>query len=625
MLSHGLSLANIHLLMPNRVLVRFTVKSLVTWTKSAIISGLLSVTASNALADDPFRHLDGEKLAHRLTPPLLQRFSRADLRSDPYVPTLADKLYMGQEFESMNRAEVLALQNWLASRPDHSVLPHELIEKATELSRGSVFYGLVLCWDVLRVGWGNAVSRNAYPLILKLYDITGELDKFDGNFFSQEEWAKRKKSLITLRKKVTVRGDNFSAWYHFIGTALHSFTMTNSRWQTIPGWWQTRLLIWLEEIIYGNLFGSFLDGKKRIRFDIEGENFGRQLAQNLSRYHNALDYIADHGPAPPSYLTSRPEIYGFNWKLKAGQSPKNFGTDQTSSPTRSPLLARYHLYKDPTSAALAAQVETFMQEDVPELIESAAETLRQKGFDEIVPELTRKKLTDRALKNLIQLFSEGSEIISEVRYNDLVKLVRACPGAQEKTQLLAELLRYAPNFGDREAHIVKEVMEANPSLSTLAIFSRLPPERSPFYQKTIFPHEALSLALKLLHSGGKSIPDYENFNAVLSGFLRVADRSEKTIELLKQVTALKPTFAERHRTGILSLGLAFAAVAVAKWAQGDIAAVSSFLFGFSSFANLIPGERRKAPLAWKRFFAETASEFLGEPSQLTIHCSGLFE
>lgn len=300
--------------------------------------GPASVASAPASAPEarPDLFFDGEALANRVTQDLLANtYPGAPLRLDR-VPRVREKLYRGEAFGPEERPNAVRLREWMMSRPDDSILPHELIAEAVSLENQSVQRALMLCWDVLRKDYRNAEQRNTFPHILKLKDITGELELFDGQEHALPPGTPPDKRLRWQGMLKTVRGDKFGSWYHFIGTAVNSFYRTASRAYPFSGRWETEAMIIVEEKIRHN---EHMDPRKRVDIDRAGALFGEKLARNLRAYRSAGEFARSRDGARTDYLYDDPARYGGKWRLKEGQHPRDFGTDLRTR-DRDPVMTR---------------------------------------------------------------------------------------------------------------------------------------------------------------------------------------------------------------------------------------------------------------------------------------------
>ncbi|MBC7693114.1 MAG: hypothetical protein H7222_15225 [Methylotenera sp.] len=175
----------------------------------------------------PNLYLDGEVLAHRVTAQVLahkaQRENKLEVES---LPSLGFSLFEGTQIaypaSEQQRDE---LRKWLETRKEGTITPDALFMHALDGAGGNVQRALICCWNQLSDGWNSAaIERNSRFTTLKLKDITGELIRFDG--IRQKTRAGESHEFV--------RGDNFSAWYHFFGTALHAYTAERSRVPRLP-------------------------------------------------------------------------------------------------------------------------------------------------------------------------------------------------------------------------------------------------------------------------------------------------------------------------------------------------------------------------------------------------------
>ncbi len=260
---------------------------------------------------DGDRYLDGNALGDRVAADLKNSGAKFTIAGESHS-FLLYSLFNGNEIDSKlggKNKSFEALDAWInsASVKDQSITPEILMNKALALSSNDVQEALVLCWNYLRQNlYQDSRMRNTQNFVFKLYDITGEWPLFD----DEAQEVKEKGQPVT---KNFVRGDKFSAWYHFFGTALHEFARQQTNWRT-----NTHHLVKMEERWH---FGwDYLeDSKKRIEIDNAGADFGKRLYRNLTNPNADLKKAnSEHS------LKENPTVYGPSWDLKAGQKPRDF-------------------------------------------------------------------------------------------------------------------------------------------------------------------------------------------------------------------------------------------------------------------------------------------------------------
>ena len=272
----------------------------------------------------PDLYLDGKILANTVADGL----KKSDLKhalSTKKIPNMMDHLAAGFSFSNRHDDYRNQLMNWVLSQPDHSIYPHEFILKSIQIRGGNVQDGLMLAYDHLVDGWYRSDSRNAYEHTLKLVDITGELSNYDG---STRIYGERKTSIA--RKALnfpfinkgaptqTIRGDNFSAWYHFLGVTLSTY-MSSRSINPMPAGWTNKTIVFVNEYIFS---GTFIDGEKRLKIDLAAPDFATQLIKLLKKPHLIKN--------KSQYLYENSSQYGQKWKLKPGQLPGDYGTNEQS-------------------------------------------------------------------------------------------------------------------------------------------------------------------------------------------------------------------------------------------------------------------------------------------------------
>jgi hypothetical protein len=317
------------------------------------------------------------------------------------IPGLMTALYTGQSVSLAGIRLDLALARWIAAQPNRSITPHALVQKAVQLSNGNVQRGLSYAWNTLCEHWQDAAMRNYSAPAVKLVDITGEFDTYHEAKISERNM--KTSDFLSTSKKISwagenainipspdakanksIRGDNFSAWYHFIGTSLLGFHLAN-RGDTVVG----RLgavaaartvsagSVFLEEHV---LFPEFVDPTKRVELDKAGYRFGIALAKHLrsqvgrtpSSTGSPLDY----------YLYSDPRRYR-NWALPKGVHPMDF---QAKHSRRGQIERRMGTWLRPhiTKLAATASEKTAELERVKTRIRAKKTTVR-KTVSRIVP------------------------------------------------------------------------------------------------------------------------------------------------------------------------------------------------------------------------------------------------
>jgi hypothetical protein len=294
-----------------------------------------------AHATQPDLFLDGEALANALTEKLLSdpEYDSMPERKkvffrEPNMNGFRKTLMQGAEFEAGHD-----LTQWLLTQPDDSVSLDNFLMEAVKKNRGSVRLGLIAAWNTLRADYTDVEGRNLFPHIRKLKDVTGERDIFDGQVHERTITPKGGKA--KNQRIRTLRGDNFSAWYHFVGTALSSFHLSSSSKVSRLGKLETDLMIAAEEHLIGKVdgFSVMIDPLKRIEIDKAGSLFGLKLSKNLTKFESAAAFRASKEARNTRYLYDAPKVYGPRWALLPGQHPRDFGT-QNKTLDRLPLWRR---------------------------------------------------------------------------------------------------------------------------------------------------------------------------------------------------------------------------------------------------------------------------------------------
>ncbi len=288
---------------------------------TALVAGPARAEPSPFTVDSD-RYLNGEILADHMTHVILKQGYLKPLARNSSVSGLALRLMAGISV-AVHPTEVWsALDRWITAQPFGSATPEAFFSECLRISSGNVQDALMLAWDFLSVRWDRSVvDRNSRYEVLKLLDITGELPLSAGA--TQPEPT-----------KVSNRGDNYSAWYHFFGTALHSFIAVNTM---VPGvQWRvsTEFNIRLEEKLFG---GRFVDPLKRNEIDHAGARLGRKLAENLNQFKTLAAFESSGARWKDEYLYSDPEVYGAKWRLEPYQRAEDFqklNTAGTTEPRR---------------------------------------------------------------------------------------------------------------------------------------------------------------------------------------------------------------------------------------------------------------------------------------------------
>lgn len=344
-----------------------------------LTSSLLLSTPARALGDSD-RYLDGELFARRIARYIQANYPQSvALRRNGLRPALEFQLFLGKQVRD-HGGHWAKLSAWLASRPRFSVLPHEFFQKCLELNGGNIELSLILAWDFLSFQWNTDTEiRNFKPSSLQLYDVTGELDSCGGN-----------RQTLLWR---SIRGDKFSAWYHFFGTAMHAFIRENTlvhglKWRIPTNW-----ILNLEETLLGRTF--LVDILKRLENDKAGVRFGKALF----RYVRRMD--RDTIPEESGYLTSRPDLFGKSWKLLPGQTALSYGREpEYESPS---LLSQVQAILTQTDSASDGQLIPILNSSTLDrtglqyvwswiLVQRLGKTLDAATIDEVQDPVIRARL-----------------------------------------------------------------------------------------------------------------------------------------------------------------------------------------------------------------------------------------
>ena len=330
------------------------------------------------------RYVDGVALANSLTPWILQNTTPEARKKDSFSASPDRKLAHGLEFLPANDPGRVRLKTWMLAQPNASITPNALYTKAFEITGGDLQLGMKVVWDVLREKWNADARRNLYPHILKLVDITGELPLFDGIEHPRPAGDPREAAQAgSVRLKVrralgkpelpvkTIRGDNFSGWYHFAGTALSAFLKGSSRLNLMPPAAQAKLMVQIDHTLFSN---QLIDAKKRQQLDLAGVDFGAKLSQNLKTYSTVDEFKASPDAENTNYIYDHSEFYGPDWALKPGQHPRDFGTDfkTKSGPALLERFEALRALRTRTDSAVAQELAAYLQDPNIVIQEEAA-------------------------------------------------------------------------------------------------------------------------------------------------------------------------------------------------------------------------------------------------------------
>lgn len=283
-------------------------------------------------ASRPYLYLDGTRLANAITPWILKNTDPNVRRMSTEIYQLKKRLFLGDQVTTHLRLSD-ELKVWMLSQPDRSILPQRLYEKAIEIAKGNVESGMISVWNVLCANHDGYRTRNRLAHTVKLADITGEHVHFTpGDVLLPRVDPKTGRILMTdsgpiWRRLKTIRGDIFSAWYHFAGTALNSYHRSTKGSGWLSGRLETDILIFGEEHV---LFEKHIDGYKRVLLDREGAKFGEALARNVRSFRTPEEFAKDPRATRKEYLYDAPEKYPRNWELRPGQQSIDYLTKRRS-------------------------------------------------------------------------------------------------------------------------------------------------------------------------------------------------------------------------------------------------------------------------------------------------------
>jgi len=278
----------------------------------------------------PNLFLNGKNLANKVTSWILKNISEKDIRCRYFMFGINDNLsngklflYKGSDIGPYNtEVRTRALETWILLQANGSITPADLFQTAVRLTGGQIEVAFMLCWDFLVHGSYHAWQRNSFPTLLKLVDITGELTRFEGNGQTVLEVDEKNKPILNkdgtqkTRQIKIMRGDNFSNWYHFFGTALLSFVRENSAIYPLKTRVPVEFCLWLEK----RMASDHIDLKKSTNINHAGVSFGKELAKNLRNFKDPQSFANSVEAKNIEFLYDSPEEYGPDWALVDGQS-----------------------------------------------------------------------------------------------------------------------------------------------------------------------------------------------------------------------------------------------------------------------------------------------------------------
>lgn len=294
----------------------------------------ISVSAEDEIYD-AFRLIDGAQLAEEMAFWIsTSGYDYSDVFRNRWRSSNLIYLQFGEAFTyPQYRQDIYALEDWVDRQEDNSVFPFDLYKEAIKLKQGNLRLGFFLVWNFLSRDWSNESMRNSFSRTKKLYDITGEQSRFISNLTPVVEMNSDglpktdEDGYFVYSFANSKRGDNFSAWYHFAGTALNTFIKSTKylRFNPLPPAWETYVAIWLEKTMYQR--DASQDPIKRILIDKEGVRFGNQFA-NLIKQWRRGKYEAPSQIEPS--MRSEASLFPENYALGNGQIPQDYKTHRES-------------------------------------------------------------------------------------------------------------------------------------------------------------------------------------------------------------------------------------------------------------------------------------------------------
>lgn len=170
-----------------------------------------------------------------------------------------------------------------------SIKPHELFAYVLDLADGRIEEAFLLTWNFLSAGnRSRIIQRNTSETALRLFDITGEQRLLSEPVDSRS--MVHALSGHSVQNYIDLRGDNYRAWYHFFGTALHAYRL---QFYSSASGISTRKALWIEHNLVST---GTLYSKKQASIDEQGIAFGEQLAklQKVRRIIGKRTYLYDN-------------------------------------------------------------------------------------------------------------------------------------------------------------------------------------------------------------------------------------------------------------------------------------------------------------------------------------------
>lgn len=288
---------------------------------------------SNNDVYEPARIVDGALMAEALANWIsTQNFATNSWTSSWRTGVNLLSLWAGTTVQwSKTRLLVEELESWLLSQPDESVRPLELYQQAIIVGKGDVRLAFVLVWNLLSRNWEWEASRNYFLRTRKLFDITGEFSRFTTNLVPRIQVGADKEPLLDkdgfyiYHEMNSKRGDKFSAWYHFAGTAINTFLKSTGRPRLLPPGFETELAIRLERFLHRH--DASQDSIKRIANDRQGNQFGARFAHHV---RSILSGSFQQTIPSSDYIRIDQEQFPESYALGPEQTPHDYGTQDRS-------------------------------------------------------------------------------------------------------------------------------------------------------------------------------------------------------------------------------------------------------------------------------------------------------
>ncbi len=256
-----------------------------------------------------------------------------------------------------------ALVDWIASRPDRSIYPHQLMTQALKVYNGRVIAAWMLVWNILRDGWQATPTRNYDILSSKFAPLTGEYHLWRGGVnyimipYGQWHMAEatvstpgkpdeKVNSRVTMRMVVSKRGDEFSYLYHRVGVELFALVTSKIYGSSFLGKLAGKTGALGEWLKFTQTSGLTSENKKRVRNDLIAAESGSRIFDIVEK--GVQPEIDIKTPISAGlYIKSNPEIYDRKYQLPSDRPAVYYGTkinEKFWAPTMSLEELQYRFY-----------------------------------------------------------------------------------------------------------------------------------------------------------------------------------------------------------------------------------------------------------------------------------------